>query len=193
MGRGGAMTVLPPDHELVTRLCQRDEAAFALLLDAWSPGMLPAGPRLRVDKRLSGEGRPGHLAGGHRGHRQVRGHDALGAGDPGVACGDQVADRHPHGQHYLSTVDDLLAAANESAQPAVRPDPSRAAGFPKRSRPGRVPDLDQARDPVAFARLTAMRDEAGLSTQTGQTALTRIAPRGPAPEGPGPVRRSLAS
>jgi RNA polymerase sigma-70 factor, ECF subfamily len=34
------MTVLPADDELVARLCQRDEAAFALVLDAWSPGML---------------------------------------------------------------------------------------------------------------------------------------------------------
>jgi RNA polymerase sigma-70 factor (ECF subfamily) len=34
------MTVLPPDRELVARLRQRDEAAFALVLDAWSPGML---------------------------------------------------------------------------------------------------------------------------------------------------------
>ncbi len=30
----------PPDAELVQRLCDRDEAAFALLLDAWSAGML---------------------------------------------------------------------------------------------------------------------------------------------------------
>ncbi len=30
----------PADAELVRRLCDRDEAAFALLLDAWSAGML---------------------------------------------------------------------------------------------------------------------------------------------------------
>lgn len=34
------MTVLPPDAELVTRLRDRDEAAFTLLVDAWSGGML---------------------------------------------------------------------------------------------------------------------------------------------------------
>jgi RNA polymerase sigma-70 factor, ECF subfamily len=34
------MTVLPPDDELVARLRKRDEAAFGLLLDAWSPAML---------------------------------------------------------------------------------------------------------------------------------------------------------
>lgn len=44
--RGGGGTLprvqvtLPPDAELVARLCARDEAAFALLLDAWSGGML---------------------------------------------------------------------------------------------------------------------------------------------------------
>jgi RNA polymerase sigma-70 factor (ECF subfamily) len=31
---------LPPDAELVGRLRDRDEAAFALVLDQWSPGML---------------------------------------------------------------------------------------------------------------------------------------------------------
>jgi RNA polymerase sigma-70 factor (ECF subfamily) len=31
---------LPPDEELVARLRGRDEDAFALVLDAWSPGML---------------------------------------------------------------------------------------------------------------------------------------------------------
>jgi len=31
---------LPPDHVLVARLRDRDEAAFTLLLDAWSGGML---------------------------------------------------------------------------------------------------------------------------------------------------------
>lgn len=35
-----AMTALPPDDVLVARMRNRDEAAFALLLDAWSPGML---------------------------------------------------------------------------------------------------------------------------------------------------------
>jgi RNA polymerase sigma-70 factor, ECF subfamily len=34
------MTTLPSDDVLVARLRNRDEAAFALLLDAWSPGML---------------------------------------------------------------------------------------------------------------------------------------------------------
>ena len=33
-------TVLPPDAELVARLRDRDEAAFTLLVDAWSGGML---------------------------------------------------------------------------------------------------------------------------------------------------------
>ena len=33
------MTVLPSDEELVARLHARDEAAFALLLDAWSGGL----------------------------------------------------------------------------------------------------------------------------------------------------------
>jgi RNA polymerase sigma-70 factor (ECF subfamily) len=31
---------MPPDDELVGRLCDGDEDAFALLVDAWSPGML---------------------------------------------------------------------------------------------------------------------------------------------------------
>jgi RNA polymerase sigma-70 factor (ECF subfamily) len=31
---------LPPDEEVVARLCARDEGAFALVLDAWSGGML---------------------------------------------------------------------------------------------------------------------------------------------------------
>jgi RNA polymerase sigma-70 factor, ECF subfamily len=34
------MLELPPDDVLVARLCDRDETVFALLLDAWSPGML---------------------------------------------------------------------------------------------------------------------------------------------------------
>jgi RNA polymerase sigma-70 factor, ECF subfamily len=39
-GRQSAVEPLPPDAELVARLRGRDEAAFALLLDRWSPGML---------------------------------------------------------------------------------------------------------------------------------------------------------
>jgi RNA polymerase sigma-70 factor (ECF subfamily) len=31
---------LPPDEQLLVRLRARDESAFALVLDAWSPGML---------------------------------------------------------------------------------------------------------------------------------------------------------
>lgn len=31
---------LPPDEDLVLRLRQRDEAAFVLVVDAWSPGLL---------------------------------------------------------------------------------------------------------------------------------------------------------
>jgi RNA polymerase sigma-70 factor, ECF subfamily len=38
-GAGGD-AVLPPDAELVARLRDRDEAAFTLLVDAWSAGML---------------------------------------------------------------------------------------------------------------------------------------------------------
>ncbi len=34
------MRIVPPDAELVTRLRAGDEAAFALVLDDWSPGML---------------------------------------------------------------------------------------------------------------------------------------------------------
>jgi RNA polymerase sigma-70 factor, ECF subfamily len=41
MRRVGAMTTaLPPDDVLVGRLRKRDEAAFALVLDAWSAGLL---------------------------------------------------------------------------------------------------------------------------------------------------------
>lgn len=31
---------MPPDHELVSRLCAGDEVVFAQVVDAWSPGML---------------------------------------------------------------------------------------------------------------------------------------------------------
>src|SRR2546430_17563273 len=34
------MSALPPDAELAARLCSRDAAAFALVLDTWSAGML---------------------------------------------------------------------------------------------------------------------------------------------------------
>ena len=39
-GGAGRAPVLPPDADLVTRLRDRDEAAFTLVMDAWSPGML---------------------------------------------------------------------------------------------------------------------------------------------------------
>ena len=41
-GGGPALGMLPPDAELVARLRAGDQAAFAALLDSWSPGMLRA-------------------------------------------------------------------------------------------------------------------------------------------------------
>ena len=41
-GGGPAPGMLPPDAELVARLRAGDQAAFAALLDSWSPGMLRA-------------------------------------------------------------------------------------------------------------------------------------------------------
>ena len=41
-GGGPALGMLPPDAELVARLRGGDQAAFAALLDSWSPGMLRA-------------------------------------------------------------------------------------------------------------------------------------------------------
>jgi hypothetical protein len=43
------------------------------------------------------------------------------------------------------------------------------------ARRGLAEEMARTRDPAAFAQLTAMCHEAGLATQTGQTALTRIA------------------
>jgi len=56
----------------------------------------------------------------------------------------------------------------------VRPDLAWLARFAP-ARRGLAEEMARTRDPVAFAQLTAKCDEAGLATQTGQTALTRIA------------------
>src|SRR3989337_2489800 len=39
MTRGRSLAEMPPDDELIVRLRDRDESAFAILVDAWSPGM----------------------------------------------------------------------------------------------------------------------------------------------------------
>jgi Phage integrase family len=56
----------------------------------------------------------------------------------------------------------------------VRPDLAWLARFAP-ARRGLAEEMARTRDPVAFAQLTAKCDDAGLATQTGQTAMTRIA------------------
>jgi hypothetical protein len=76
------------DAALVERLRAGDEAAFADLVDRWSPSLLRVAVLQTRSHALAEEAGPGHLAGGAAGHRRLR--------VPGVAAHLGVPDPALH-------------------------------------------------------------------------------------------------